>query len=121
MDDVQAIRAIALDDIEGWYTADAGRMNHVLSNHLAKRRIVSASEIWDVDKSWMVDAPAVGKGQLEAPESGRRSVILLDQTETMASVKIASEVFVDYFHLSKSDNTWRIVNVLWDYRKKPSA
>ena len=115
MDDVQAIRAIALDDIEGWYTADAGRMNHVLSNHLAKRRIVSASEIWDVDKSWMVDAPAVGKGQLEAPDPGRRDVIFLDQTETMTSVKILSEAFVDYFHLSKSNHAWKIVTVLWDY------
>ena len=67
MDDVQAIRAIALDDIEGWYTADADRMDHVLSDHLAKRRIVSASEIWHVDTPWMVSATAEGKGSLTSP------------------------------------------------------
>ena len=115
MTDDHAILDIALDYIEGWYTADETRMKRALSEHLAKRRIVSAEEIWHVDKPWMVAATAVGKGRLGAPELGRKVVTILDRTETMASVKIVSEAFVDYLHLSKSDDVWQIVNVLWEY------
>jgi hypothetical protein len=115
MTDDQAIRNIALDYIEGWYTADGSRMSRALSPHLAKRRIVSQDEIWHVDKTWMVQATTDGKGRIEEPSKGKKIITILDQTTTMASVKIVSEKFIDYLHLSKCNDTWSIVNALWDY------
>lgn len=118
MKDDQMIRSIALDYIEGWYTADASRMDRALSPHLAKRRIVSQDEIWHVDKAWMVQATDEGNGRIDEPTTGKKDVVILDKTETMASVKIVSENFVDYLHLSKSSGQWEIVNALWDYHKE---
>ena len=118
MTDDQSIRGIALDYIEGWYTADGSRMDRALSPHLAKRRIVSQAEIWHVDKAWMIRATDEGRGRIEEPSKGKKVIVILDQTETMASVKIVSEKFVDYLHLSKCEDRWEIVNVLWDVHPK---
>lgn len=115
MTDDQSIRSIALDYIEGWYAADGSRMNRALSPHLAKRRIVSQDEIWHVNKAWMVQATDEGKGRIEEPTEGKKDITILDQTETMATVKIVSEKFIDYLHLAKSAGEWSIVNALWDY------
>jgi len=115
MTDDQSIRNVALDYIEGWYMADSLRMIRALSPHLAKRRIVSQDEIWHVDKEWMVRATDEGRGRIEEPSKGKKDIIILDQTETMASIKIVSENFIDYLHLSKSTGKWEIVNALWDY------
>lgn len=115
MKDTEAINRQVLDYIEGWYEGNADRMNQALSPHLAKRRIVSEEEIWDVNKAWMVEATRNGRGRLDAPEKGRKEITILDRTETMASVKVVSEKFIDYLHLAKSHDTWAIVNVLWDY------
>ncbi|MBN2390103.1 MAG: nuclear transport factor 2 family protein [Anaerolineae bacterium] len=115
MEDTEAIKRCALDYVEGWYEENAGKMNQALSPHLAKRRVVSDEEIWEVDKAWMIEATGNGRGRLDAPESGRKEITILDRTATMASVKIVSEKFIDYVHLAKSQDCWMIVNVLWDY------
>jgi len=121
MSDEQAIRAVALDYIEGWYEADAGRMDRALAPYLAKRRVVSAVEIWDIDKAWMVSAAQEGRGKLEEPENGRREVTLLDRTGRMASVTVVAEAFTDYPHLAKTGDSWSIVNVLWDFHEEQSS
>ena len=118
MEDSEAIRRCALDYIEGWYEGRADRMSQALSPHLAKRRFVSDQEIWDVSKDWMVEATENGKGRLDEPQKGRKEISILDQTTTMATVKIISNNFIDYLHLAKFNNTWRIINVLWDYIPK---
>ena len=115
MDDRQAIREAALDYIQGWYTADASRMDRALSPDLAKRRMVSSAEVWQIDKEQMVKITGAGRGRLEHPESGRQEITILDRTETMASVKVVAEKFSDYLHLAKLDGAWSIVNVLWDF------
>ncbi len=115
MKDKELIVQIALDYIEGWYQGDSERMKRALFVHLAKRRITPDGEIWQVDKEWMVEATAAGRGRIENPAQGRKEITVLDLTETMASVKIISEKFVDYLHLAKYDGQWVIVNALWDY------
>jgi len=120
MSDQQAIVDVALDYIEGWYTADAARMDRALSSHLAKRRIVSADEIWHIEKPQMVELTGAGRGKLDNPECGRREVEVLDVHGPMASVKIVSENFTDCLHLARLDGEWRIVNVLWEFHD-PSA
>ena len=115
MQDHECIIQRALDYIEGWYQADATRMERTLSPTLVKRRVVSDEEIWEVNQTWMVDATRDGRGRIDNPEKGRKDVTILDQTATIASVKVVSEQFIDYLHLAKTNDTWRIVNVLWDY------
>ena len=70
MEDPEAIRHCALDYIEGWYEGSADRMSRALSPYLAKRRLVSDKEIWDVNKDRMVEATGNGKGRLAEPQKG---------------------------------------------------
>jgi len=115
MRDKEVITQRVLDYVEGWYQADVDRMDRTLSPHLAKRRIVSTEEIWEVTKGNMLKLTGEGRGRIDTPEKGRKEITILDQTETMASVKIVSEQFTDYLHLAKVADTWSIVNALWDY------
>ena len=109
------IKQAALDYIEGWYQADAARMARALHPVLAKRRIATEGEIWEVSKDWMVEATGNGRGRIEDPENGKKEVTILDSTEAMSCVKIVSEKFIDYLHLAKDNGKWQIVNVLWDF------
>jgi len=115
MEDNEAILQAALDYIEGWYQGNAARMDRALHTKLVKRRITPDGEVWEVSKEWMVDATGKGRGCIENPEMGRKEVTILDATETMGSVKIVSEKFVDYLHVAKDGGKWIIVNVLWNY------
>jgi hypothetical protein len=118
MENSEATRNRVLDYIEGWYEGNGARMERALSPHLAKRRVVSSEEIWDVSKEWMVTATGNGRGRIDEPEKGIKEITILDQTETIASVKLVSNQFVDYLHFVKIDGDWVIVNVLWDYVSK---
>ncbi|MCP4542727.1 MAG: nuclear transport factor 2 family protein [Chloroflexi bacterium] len=115
MQDKEAILQAALDYIEGWYHGDAARMDRALYPKLAKRRVTPTGELWHVDKEWMVKATGDGRGRIENPEKGRKQVTIFDTTDTMSCVKIVSEKFIDYLHLTKDGEKWFIVNVLWDY------
>ena len=115
MEDSTIIRNRVLDYVEGWYEANKNRMERALSPHLAKRRIVSSEEIWDVSKEWMVNATGDGQGHIDEPEKGIKEITILDQTKTVASVKLISNEFIDYLHLAKINDDWVIVNALWDY------
>ena len=116
MENTEAIKIRVMDYVEGWYSADGTRMQRALSPHLAKRRVVSNDEIWDVNKVWMVEATKNGRGRIPEPEKGLKDITILDQTDTIASVKLVSNDFVDYLHLTKTNGEWVIVNALWDYR-----
>ena len=117
MKDGDAITQAALDYIEGLYQGDAARMDRALYAKLAKRRITPEGEAWEVSKDWMVEATGSGRGRIENPEKGKKEVTILDVADSMSSVKIVSEKFVDYLHLAKEGEKWVIVNVLWDYVK----
>ncbi len=118
MDTIEAIKKRVLDYVEGWYTADGARMQRALSPYLAKRRVVSNDEIWDVNKDWMVEATHNGRGKIADPENGLKEITILDHTDTVASVKLISNDFIDYLHLVNTDGEWAIVNALWDYRQQ---
>lgn len=115
MEDKELVVQAALDYIEGWYQGDRARMERALFSDLAKRRVTPEGETWQVDKEWMVEATAAGRGCINDPAAGRKEITVLDLTKTMASVKIVSELFVDYLHLAKCTDRWVIVNALWDY------
>jgi len=115
MNDEDIIRSVALDYIEGWYEGNKKRMDQALHPKLVKRRFVSKDEIWAVDKPWMVNAAEEGIGKIDNPATAKKDVTILDIHETVASVKIISEKFVDYLHLLKENEHWKIVDVLWEY------
>lgn len=116
MIDSDLITQTVLNYVEGWYEANGERMSQALHPQLAKRGLNPEGGIWDVSRDWMIEATTKGQGRNANPETARKEITILDQTPTMASVKLVSEEFDDFLHLLKTNGEWKIINALWDYR-----
>lgn len=122
--DSAAIRAAALDYIEGYYEGNGERMERALHPELAKRIIRNndqgASQFSSMSAMALVQGTRAGYGTKIAVAERRKDVTILDIYQNAASVKIYASGWVDYLHLAKSNGHWVIVNVLWElHPKKP--
>jgi hypothetical protein len=121
--DSAAIRATALDYIEGWYTRDAARMERALHPRLAKRMVWSDS----TGKSQLVDITAseLVQGTREhrpVPASERRKDLqILSVFGNAAVVRIDASEWVDYLQQIKWNGSWKIINVVWENRPESPA
>lgn len=119
--DSAAIRATALDYIEGWCGADAGRMEKALHPHLAKRFVEPLAagnvRLTETTALELVQQVRAGGGS-DIPESERRTdVQILDVFQDVASVRVDAHGWIDYMHLARFGGDWKIVNVLWEIRR----
>ncbi len=120
-DERTAIRQAALDYIEGWYNADAARMDRALYKELAKRivRTVGGTEQFtSLTKAQMMELTQKGGGKNRPAETRNIKVDILDVYRDIASVRTECADFIDYLQLAKSEGQWKIVNVLWQYNIK---
>ncbi len=123
-EDEAAIRATALDYIEGWYTGDADRMEGCLHPDLAKR-IVRHDEQWKRDRvenmgaMLLVQYTRAAYGTKTPKAEQQKDVTILDVFGNAASVKVVARDWVDYLHIGKVDGEWKIINVLWALKPKP--
>jgi hypothetical protein len=116
--DSAAIRATALDYIQGWYTNNAARMERALHPHLAKRLVWADS----TGRSHLVDLTALEliqgtKGHPPVPASERRDdVTILGSYGNVAMVRIEANDWVDFLQEVKWNGSWKILNVVWENR-----
>ena len=121
--DSAAIRAAALDYIEGWYEGNADRMARAVSPELAKRIVITengASRVEQMGASKLVANVKFGGGKKTPKDKQQKDVTILDRFENAASVKVVASDWIDYLHLAKFDGKWVIVNVLWELKPKKS-
>ena len=116
--DSAAIRATALDYIEGWYAGDGDRMARALHPELAKRNVATdvqgRSRLVQMSAMSLVNGTRAGGGT-RIPEAARtRDVRILDAFAGAASVRVRAATWVDYMHMAKFNGRWVIVNVLWE-------
>jgi Putative lumazine-binding len=121
--DTAAIKATALDYVEGWYEGNAERMERALHPDLAKRIVVKDPESGKDDLSqmsalWLVQRTRQGGGNKTPKDQQQKDITILDVYEDMASVKVVFQKWVDYVHMAKFDGRWVIVNVLWHLKPK---
>jgi hypothetical protein len=121
--DSAAIRAAALDYIEGWYTGDGARMERALHPDLAKRIVrtdaaTGQSRLGQQTARSLVQSTQAGGGRDTPPADRRRRVSILDVYGGAASAKIVASDWVDYLHLARWNGRWVIVNVLWEVTPK---
>jgi hypothetical protein len=117
--DAQAIRMVALDYIEGWYSGDADRMAAALHPQLAKRIVLrrSGSDVLDeMTAADLIEATGRGEGRTTPPDQQRTDVRVLDVYANTASVRVDAGDWIDYMQLARWDGQWKIVNVLWELR-----
>lgn len=117
--DTAAIKAAALDYIEGWYEGNAERMERSLHPDLAKRIVrtnaqTSASRLDQMSAMTLVQSVRKAYGTKTPKEKQLKDVTILDVFENAASVKVVASDWVDYMHIAKSNGRWVIINVLWE-------
>ena len=119
--DSLAIRATALDYIEGWYGGDAARMERALHPHLAKRFVEDVRNgqvrLTDTSALELVQQVRAGGGTGTPEVEQRMDVTILDIFQGVASVRVDAHGWIDYMHLARFDENWVIVNVLWEIRE----
>jgi len=123
-DERPLIEQAARDYIEGWYTADAARMERALHPDLMKRSVVDMMPggrqvLRNVTRDIMVEMTRAGGGSKTVPESRNISVNILEVSGDIAVATASSSEFYDYLSLAKSNGRWVIVNVLWRSQKPP--
>jgi hypothetical protein len=117
--DSTAIRATALDYIEGWYAADGARMERSLHPELAKRNTFvdpnnKRSRLIQMTAMTLVQGTRGGGGSDIPAADRKRDVAILDIYGNAASVRVTAASWVDYMHMIKWNGQWKIVNVLWE-------
>jgi hypothetical protein len=121
--DSAAIRATALDYIQGWYTNDGARMERALHPHLAKRLVWADS----TGKSHLVDLTALEliqgtKAHTPAPATERRhDLSILSTYGNVAMVRIEASDWVDFLQEVKWNGSWKILNVVWENRPETAG
>jgi len=116
--DVDQVVAAATEYLTSFYSGSAeeraARIEHVLHPRLAKR---SPSHLRDdgTFHEWTVpEMIEIAAGSVDDPPKRPYSVRVLDLSRTMASVRTDAEWGIDYMHLAKIGDGWKVVNVLWD-------
>jgi len=116
--DSAAIRATALDYIDGWYAADGTRMERALHPELAKRNVLSdssgRSRLIQMSAMSLVQGTRNGGGSRIPAAERTDSVKILDIYGGAASVRVRAATWIDYMHMAKFNGQWRILNVLWE-------
>ena len=119
-DDTAAIKQTALDYVEGWYEANAERMERALHPDLAKRIVRTGPEgrsrLDQMSAMSLVQGVKRGGGKDTPKENQQKDVIILDVFENSASVKAVMSGWIDYMHMAKFNGRWVIVNVLWEVK-----
>lgn len=120
--DSAAIRAPALDYIEGWYSGNAERMERAVHPDLAKR-IMNTDQrgrrvLGHQSAMTLVLNTRNGGGKETPPSEQRKDVRILDIFGNTASVRVDADSWVDYLHIARWNDRWVIVNVLWELRPR---
>lgn len=120
--DSAAIRAAALDYVEGWYTGDAARMERAVHPELAKRIVQTddrgRSRLGQQSALTLINNTRTAEGRETPPEQQIKDIRILDIFGNSASVRADMSGWIDYMHLARWNGQWRIVNVLWELKRQ---
>ncbi len=115
--DIKAIHEAVEDYYGGWYEANPERISRSLHANLAKRAIkfddTGKEYLLHLSKEVMVDATRQGEGSKTPLEKRHLTITILDRYEEIATVKVASDEYMEYIHLAKHNGQWLIVNVIY--------
>ena len=113
-EDDAKIRAAALDYIGGVLEADPARMERCLHPDLAKRAYLPGID----GKPQLSQISALTlireAGNFPVIPNRQAEVVVLDRYEGSASVRTTFDHWVDFMHIVKVGDDWKIINVLWE-------
>ncbi len=116
------IKQAALDYIEGWYYKDASRVDKAVHFEFIKRSISTRDGLdflGTINKSRM---DYITLYHTDREYRLNTEVFILDALPTIASVKVIFNECIEYLHIAKLNDKWKIVNNLFtgnpDYKNK---
>lgn len=111
--DTDAIRNTVNDYIQGYYTADAARMERALHPHYLKHTISgSQGSLKMREKTGLQMVEDVRSGTPFPVDQRGQQITVLDITGDIASAKLVTPGWVDYLALTKWNGEWKIVSVV---------
>lgn len=113
----EAIKQTAYDYAEGYYSADAARMENALYPDLNKatpvvNQITGKIFLGYSTYSGLIEATRAKSGLLD-PDKRKMSFHLININEDVANAKILTARFDDYLQMVKVEGRWKIINVLF--------
>lgn len=113
--DAADIEAVARDYIEGWYDGDVQRMDHSLHADLVKRTPTNDDpgqqrQLRTVTRARMLELTSKGGGKGSDSDV---EIMIDDVCNDIAAARVLSRDYLDYLHLVKTREGWKIVNVLF--------
>ena len=115
--DEAKIRRAALDYAESWYAGDPEQIRRALHPDLAKR-IAKNGALDHMTAERLIASVGKGYGKNTPPAMQLKNVEILDIFGNAASVRLEMSGWIDYMHLAKFGDDWKIVNVLWELKPK---
>lgn len=120
------IRETVSNYIEGWYSADTARMNKGIHPELAKRGIVPSRDgkqtvmlkaSFNEMMGWTSKKPNQIKDKSIKTSDIKISIVEIGVNVAVA--KCVSPEYIDYLHLARLKNEWKILNAIWEpnYKK----
>jgi hypothetical protein len=120
--DSVAIRATALNYVEGWYEGNGDRMQSALHPQLVKRIVTTDSAghggLDEMGAEQLVAGTRRGGGKRTPAAAQTKEVRILDIFGNAASVRAEMANWIDYMQMGKVDGKWVIVNVLWEMKPR---
>ncbi len=117
--DEAAVEACVLDYVQGFYTADVERIERALSEDVKKmgywrpegesKYSDAAHMTFEQAKKLAATWNADGKQGKDLPYE----IELFEVVDKTASAKVTAKWGMDYFHLVKEGEAWKIHHVLW--------
>jgi hypothetical protein len=123
LQDTISIRETTMNYIEGWYSGDSVRMSKSLHPELAKRGIVPSKDgksmlILKVTYAEMIQWTGKRPNLLKDNKDLLRKLTILEIGKNIATVKCESKDFIDYLHLARINDEWKILNAIWEFNDK---
>jgi hypothetical protein len=121
--DSAAVKAAALNYVEGWYEGDAARMEKAIHPKLAKRIVAFSKDIHknenvlsETSSEQLLDGTRRGFGKKTPKEKQIKTITILSMYTNSASVKAEMGDWIDFMHLGRWNGEWKIINVLWEMK-----
>ena len=115
--DRDGIASTIADYYLGWFDGDPDRMARALHPELAKRGwIRGASGAIELDRDTagsMVELTRQASGRGTAPADRHYEIRAVECHRDIASACVYAVPYVDYLHLVRTAEGWRIINALW--------
>ena len=120
------IKSVSKGYLEALQELDSVKMKRVMHTMLAKRtigfdrasqkeniRVTTYDQMINFSKSW-------NKSGNRFPFNPSNEAIILDIYDRIATVKLVSDNWVEYLHLTKENGEWKITNMVWSYKNVDS-